>query len=65
MSPFAQPTPSGTSLTIELPVGRYVAEWIGTKTGDIAKSEAFKHDGGARKLTAPDYKDDIALRIKR
>jgi hypothetical protein len=27
--------------------------------------EEFKHDGGARKLTAPDYKDDIALRVKR
>lgn len=65
LSPFVQPTPAGTSLMIELPVGRYVAEWIDTKTGAIAKHEEFKHDGGARKLTAPDYRDDIALRIKR
>jgi hypothetical protein len=65
VSLFAQPTPSVTSLTIELPVGRYVAEWIDTKTGAIANREEFKHDGGARKMTAPDYKDDIALRIKR
>jgi len=50
---------------IELPVGRCVAEWIDTKSGAIAKREDLKHDSGARKLIAPDYKDDIALRIKR
>jgi hypothetical protein len=62
---FAPPKPSGTILTVELPAGKYAAEWIDTKTGAIAKREEFKHDGGARKLTAPDYKDDIALRLKR
>jgi len=50
---------------IELPVGRYVAEWLDTKTGEVSKREEFKHDGGARKPDAPDYEDDIALRIKR
>jgi hypothetical protein len=52
-------------LTVELPAGKYVAEWVDTKTGAIAKREEFKHYGGARKLTAPDHKDDIALRVKR
>jgi len=65
LSPFAQPKPVETSLTVELPAGSYTAEWVDTKTGAIAKREKFKHDGGARKLTAPDFKDDIALRIKR
>jgi PA14 domain/Family of unknown function (DUF6298)/Cellulase (glycosyl hydrolase family 5) len=65
MSPFARPIPSETILTVELPAGKYVAEWVDTKTGAITKREEFKHDGGARKLTAPDYKDDIALRLKR
>ncbi len=62
---FPAPNPAGASLMIDLPVGRYVAEWIDTKSGAIAKREEFKHDGGPRKLTAPDFKDDIALRIKR
>jgi hypothetical protein len=62
---FPQPKPSETTLTVELPAGKYVAEWVDTKTGAIAKREEFKHDGGARKLTAPDHKDDIALRVKR
>ena len=65
LSLFARPKPSGTILTVELPAGKYAAEWIDTKTGAIAKREEFKHEGGARKLTAPDYKEDIALRVKR
>ena len=48
LSLFVQPKPAGISLMVELPVGRYVAEWIDTKTGAIAKREEFKHDGGAR-----------------
>jgi hypothetical protein len=65
LTPFAQPKQAQTNLTVELPAGSYTVEWIDTKTGAIAKREKFKHDGGERKLTAPDYKDDIALRIKR
>jgi hypothetical protein len=65
LSPFARPKPSETILTVELPAGKYVAEWVDTKTGAITKREEFKHDGGARQLTAPEYKDDIALRLKR
>ena len=62
---FARSKPSETNLTLELPAGKYAAEWIDTKTGATAKREEFKHDGGARKLTAPEYKDDIALRVKK
>jgi hypothetical protein len=64
LSPFAQPKPAEMSLTVELPAGSYATEWIDTKTGVIAKREKFKHDGGSRRLSAPDFKDDVALRIK-
>jgi hypothetical protein len=64
LSPFAQSKPAETALMIELPVGRYCAEWVDTKSGAIAKREEFKHDGGVRKLTAPNYKGDIVLQIK-
>ncbi len=64
LSPFANPTPAETALLIELPSGKYRAEWIDTKSGAVAKREEFSHDGGARRLVAPDYKDDIALRIR-
>ena len=54
-----------TNLALELPSGRYGAEWTNTKTGRNEKVEPFKHDGGARTLQVPQYKDDIALRIVR
>jgi hypothetical protein len=64
LSPFAQSKPEETALVLELPAGKYRAEWVDTKSGAVAKREEFKHDGGARKLVAPGYRDDIALRIK-
>ena len=56
---------SRTPLKVDLPRGRYVAEWLNTKTGKIDKKEAFEHTGGSRTLKSPKYKDDIALRILR
>lgn len=50
-------------LQVELPKGKYTAEWLNTKTGKIDKNETFDHPGGNRTLKSPDYEDDIALRI--
>jgi len=50
-------------LQIELPPGRYRAEWIDTKTGEVDRAESFRHSGGTHSLDAPQYADDIALRI--
>ncbi len=50
---------------IQLPGGNYKAEWVNTRTGKIDKAEDFRHESGQRKLTAPAYTQDIALRIKR
>jgi len=52
-------------LSVDLPSGPYQAEWINTKTGDIDQADSFKHEGGPRTLTPPEYSDDIALRILR
>jgi hypothetical protein len=50
-------------IAIELPAGEYKAEWINVLDGSVASSEQFKHTAGAKTLAAPDYQDDIALRI--
>ena len=52
-------------LQVELPKGKYTAEWINTKTGESDKNETFDHPGGNRTLKSPEYQDDIALRILR
>jgi len=56
---------SEAQLQIELPKGKYTAEWINTKTGKSDKKESFDQPGGNRTLGSPKYEDDIALRILR
>jgi len=50
-------------LVLDLPAGKWKAEWVNTKTGAVDKSETFDHAGGPRTLASPAYKEDIALRI--
>jgi hypothetical protein len=42
-----------------------MAEWIDPVTGAVMRNESFKHSGGVRQFSAPNYKDDIALRVHR
>jgi hypothetical protein len=51
------------ALDVELPEGGFTAEWFDSKRGEVARREEFKHGGGTRKLAAPAFEDDIALRI--
>jgi hypothetical protein len=53
-----------SELSVHLPPGRYLAEWVDTKTGSVAKSERFEHTGGPRPLVSPAYGEDVALRIR-
>ncbi len=52
-------------LGVELPAGSYTAKWINTKTGQVAKRASLRHPGGTCMLTAPAFKDDIALGITK
>ncbi|OHB70674.1 MAG: hypothetical protein A2V70_06120 [Planctomycetes bacterium RBG_13_63_9] len=50
-------------LVVDLPEGRYGAEWVNTQTGAVDKAETFAHGGGRRTLAVPGYREDVALRI--
>jgi hypothetical protein len=52
------------TLVLDLPAGEYRAEWVDTKTGEVAHRETFRHAGGSKKLASPRFSDDVALRIK-
>ncbi len=52
------------TLDLDLPAGKYRAEWINTKTGAADKKEDFEHGGGTKKLSSPPYHEDIALRVR-
>jgi hypothetical protein len=50
-------------LALELPAGRYRAEWINTKRGAVDRTQDLDHKGGHVVLDSPSYSEDIALRI--
>lgn len=52
-------------VTLKLPSGRFLAEWVDTKTGRTVGSEQFQHAGGPRVLASPAFDNDIALRVQR
>lgn len=51
------------TLVLDLPPGRYTAEWINTKTGGTDKTATFDHDGGGKTVSSPRFDNDVALRI--
>ena len=53
------------SLTLDLPAGNYRAEWLSPGSGETLNGESFAHSGGPRKLAAPKFAPDVALRVVR
>jgi hypothetical protein len=52
-------------VTLELPPGEYSGDWLNTETGHLDQLGNFKHGGGEKVLRAPEFRDGIALRLKR
>jgi hypothetical protein len=54
-----------TTLTLDLGAGEWRLDWIDSRSGRIAASDAFTHAGGPRALESPPYDGDISLRLVR
>ncbi|HVN03493.1 MAG TPA: hypothetical protein VMT86_03685 [Bryobacteraceae bacterium] len=54
-----------TEVTLNLPSGNYLAEWIDVSTGDIVRRERFLQAGGRKMLQSPRFRDGIALRLTK
>ena len=50
-------------IVLDLPAGRYQAEWWDTKTGQVTPAGEFSHAGGDKPLTTPGFCEDLALRV--
>jgi hypothetical protein len=55
---------SPSALQIELADGEWRAEWVDTMTGSVVRADSVR-GGGVRALTLPEYRADIALRLRR
>jgi hypothetical protein len=53
------------TLTLDLPAGRYRADWVNPRTGAVDRGEDLDHAGGRRDMASPPYSEDIALRVRR
>ncbi|MCL5669963.1 MAG: hypothetical protein M1423_01470 [Acidobacteria bacterium] len=54
-----------TTLLLDVPAGRYHAEWINTRTGAVDKSEDVNSADGKLTLASPSYSEDVALKLVR
>jgi hypothetical protein len=53
-----------TALELELKPGTWKVEWLDTKTGQVHDG-GIVEGGGVRKVVAPAYETDIALRLRK
>jgi hypothetical protein len=51
------------SLPLDIPGGKYNAEWVDTKSGNVLQKSSFDHAGGEKILKAPEFEPDVALKI--
>jgi hypothetical protein len=56
---------SAVTLTLRLPAGRYRAEWLSPRTGQVEQTTEIESRGAGVDLTSPRYEDDMALRLRR
>lgn len=49
---------------LDLPAGRYRAEWIDPKTGAVLAALDLDHSGGRRTLVSPPLREDLALAVR-
>jgi hypothetical protein len=63
--PVAREAAGGAiEVTLDLPAGRYRAEWLDPKTGASSKAGDLEHAGGRKPLTSPAFDEDVALAIR-
>jgi len=53
------------TLTLKLPAGTYTAEWLDPRTGEVMRTTASGALKGTWEVQSPEYREDIALRIRR
>ena len=65
-APAAQPrSMAPVEIGLELPAGRYQAEWIDPKSGSVLKTESLDQPAsGVRRLVSPPLSEDLALAVR-
>ncbi|HEV8484925.1 MAG TPA: hypothetical protein VGV87_15395, partial [Blastocatellia bacterium] len=62
ISPRKEPR---AGVLLDLPKGRWRAEWLNPASGEWTKPQLMDHPGGGLSVTGPAFDQDIALRVRR
>ena len=54
-----------TEIMMSLPAGAYSLTWVDVATGAARGEENFQHGGGERAVESPEFRNGIAMRLKR
>lgn len=57
--------PQTANLHLNLPPGRYTAEWINTLTGETERRDRINHTGNVLSIVSPSFREDIAVAIRK
>ncbi len=57
--------PQRTRVALNVPAGRYQVTWWRPRTGEKEEAPAVEHEGGLLWLVTPQYREDIALELRR
>lgn len=52
-------------MILQLPEGKYRAEWISTLSGETLKTDDWEQPAGDHELLTPEFDNDVAVRIRR
>jgi hypothetical protein len=50
---------------LDLPKGRWRADWLHPATGEWEPTQIIDHSGGGLAVNGPGFDQDIALRVRR
>jgi hypothetical protein len=56
-------TNMGSAIEIDLPTGSYNMTWTDTKSGAETPAKVADHTGGWLRITSPEYREDIAMKL--
>jgi hypothetical protein len=57
--------PQSATLQLQIPAGRYKAEWVHPRTGVVERGVKVMATGAPTLLVSPMFEEDIALRLRR
>jgi hypothetical protein len=54
-----------TEITLTLPAGEYALAWVDVSSGEVKNAIRFRHSGGDKTVRTPEFRNGMAMWVKR